>query len=271
MKTKALIALASLASLTAMPASADTQAASMATAPESLYVRYSGSLLMIPVANISINAVWPDQTYSATATFQSGGLLAWFDDTNIEAGVSGYVREEGLDPWRYQHLNHASGKGRVVAVNFVDGMAVPDINPPFGSMGDPAATDEERTGAMDPISGILNMMLSAPLTANGEPCSGRVPIFDGRARYNLRLENGGMDSVNTRAWSGEALVCRAYVEPISGYETGDRPSEEDTRRPVVMWLAPQGDIWVPVRYRANTRIGNLTISATHLQVGARPE
>lgn len=111
------------------------------------------------------------------------------------------------------------------------------------------------------------MMLTAPMTANGEPCSGRVPIFDGRARYNLRLENGGMSTVSTRAYSGDALVCRAYVEPISGYEEGKRPTEDDTRRPVTMWLAQHGDIWVPVRYRANTRIGNLTINATHLRVG----
>lgn len=266
MRLKALLALTALAVMPALPASADT-GTRLAAPPESLFVQYSGSYLMIPVANISINAVWPGETYSATATFQSGGLLRWFDDTNIEAGVSGYVRDNELDPWRYQHLNHASGKGRIVAVNFVEGMAVPDINPPFGSMGDPAASDEDRTGAIDPISGILNMMLTAPMTANGEPCSGSVPIFDGRARYNLRLENGGMGSVSTRAYSGEALVCRAYVEPISGYEEGKRPTEEDTNRPVVMWLAPQGDMWVPVRYRANTRIGNLTISATHLRVG----
>ncbi|MGY6660736.1 MAG: DUF3108 domain-containing protein [Glycocaulis sp.] len=266
MRLKALLAMTALAVLPALPASADT-GTRLAAPPESLFVQYSGSLLLIPVANISINAVWPGDTYSATATFQSGGLLRWFDDTNIEAGVSGYVREDGLDPWRYQHLNHASGKGRIVAVNFVEGMAVPDINPPFGSMGDPAASDEDRTGAIDPISGILNMMLTAPMTANGEPCSGSVPIFDGRARYNLRLENGGMGNVNTRAWSGEALVCRAYVEPISGYEEGKRPTEEDTSRPVTMWLAQHGDVWVPVRYRANTRIGNLTINATHLRVG----
>lgn len=266
MQVKAILALAALVTLPALPASADT-GDRLAPAPESLFVQYSGSLLLIPVANISINAVWPGETYSATATFQSGGLLRWFDDTNIEAGVSGYVREDGLDPWRYQHLNHASGKGRIVGVDFVQGMAVPDINPPFGSMGDPAASDEDRTGAIDPISGILNMMLTAPMTANGEPCSGRVPIFDGRARYNLRLENGGMSTVSTRAYSGDALVCRAYVEPISGYEEGKRPTEDDTRRPVTMWLAQHGDIWVPVRYRANTRIGNLTINATHLRVG----
>ncbi|MCH8521024.1 DUF3108 domain-containing protein [Glycocaulis sp.] len=257
----------------ALPASADNNAvtradngARMSAPPAGLVVQYSGSLFMIPVANIAISAVWPGETYSATAVFQSGGLLRWFDDTNIEAGVSGYVQENELAPWRYQHLNHASGKGRIVGIDFVEGRAVPDVEPPFGSMGDPPASDEEREGAVDPISGILSMMLAAPATANGNICSGRVPIFDGRARYNLRLENGGMSDVSTRAYRGEAMVCRAYVEPISGYEDGKRPTEDDTARPVTMWLAPIEGLWVPVRYRANTRIGNLTINAVRLSV-----
>lgn len=273
MKMKLAAALMVAVALPAMPASAlNTNRTtvdvrdSMAPPPAGLVVQYSGSLLMIPVANIAINAVWPGETYSATATFQSGGLLRWFDDTNIEAGVSGYVHGDALVPWRYQHLNHASGKGRIVGIDFVDGRAVPDVNPPFGSMGDPPASDEDREGAVDPISGILSMMLAAPITANGEPCNGSVPIFDGRARYNLRLENGGMSDVSTRAYRGEALVCRAYVEPISGYEEGKRPTEDDTRRPVTMWLAPVEGMWVPVRYRANTRIGNLTINAINLSV-----
>lgn len=257
----------------AISASADNDAgtrldngARMGTPPAGLVVQYSGSLFMIPVANIAINAVWPGETYSATAVFQSGGLLRWFDDTNIEAGVSGYMQETELVPWRYQHFNHASGTNRIVGIDFEDGRAVPDVNPPFGSMGDPPASDEDREGAIDPISGILSMMLATPATANGDICVGSVPIFDGRARYNLRLENGGMSEVSTRAYRGEAMICRAYVEPISGYEEGKRPTEEDTARPVTMWLAPMEGLWVPVRYRANTRIGNITISAVRLSV-----
>lgn len=266
MRLKALCAIAALMALPVLPASAETDR-QISAPPESLFVQYSGSLYLIPIANISINAVWPGETYSATAIFQSGGLLRWFDDTNIEAGVSGYLRETGLDPWHYQHLNHASGKNRVVQINFIDGVATPDVNPPFGSTGNPPASEEELTGAQDPISGILNMMLAAPMTANGQPCSGRVPIYDGRKRYDLRLENQGMSDVSTRAYRGTALVCHAFIEPISGYDEGDRPTEEDTQTPIVMWLAEHDGIWVPVRYRASTRIGNLTISATHLRVG----
>lgn len=235
--------------------------------PSQITVSYSGALYFLPVADIGLNVVYPDDTYSASATFQSAGLLRWFDDTNIEAGVSGYRTGRELQPWRYEHLNHASGTGRTVGIDFINGIAEPDINPPFGSMGEPPASETERTGAMDPISVIMGMMLGMPFDGTSDSvCEGRLPVFDGKARYDLRFENDGIESVRSRAWRGDAVVCRAYIEPINGYDPGDRPSEEETRRPVTMWLAPIEGVHVPVRFRAKTDIGNINIHAQSLSV-----
>lgn len=234
--------------------------------PEHLYVRYSGSVLILKVANISLTAGFNDGVYSAAATFESGGLLRWFDDTNIEATSNGYRQPDALRPYRYEHVNHASNKGRVVGINFEDTVAQPDVQPPFGSMGEPPASDEERAGALDPISTLLSLMTALPSDENGV-CEGRLPVFDGKARYDLRLNNLGPDDVRTRAWSGEAIRCQAFIEPISGYDEGDRPDEEETRRPVTIWLAPVDGVHVPVRFRAQTQIGAITVQATQLYAG----
>jgi len=255
-------AIAALA-MAALPATADAQSVEP---PEHLYVQYSGSVLILKVANISLSAGFNDGVYSAGATFESGGLLRWFDDTNIEATSNGYRQPEGLSPYRYEHINHASNKGRVVGINFDEGVAMPDVQPPFGSMGEPPASDEERTGALDPISTLLSLMTGLPNDEHGV-CEGRLPVFDGKARYNLRLNNLGLDDVRTRAWSGEAIRCQAFIEPISGYDDGDRPDEDETRRPVTIWLAPVNGVNVPVRFRAQTQIGAITIQATQLYAG----
>jgi hypothetical protein len=271
-KTAAATALAALAlsgaAAGAANISAPVPARGFDSPPERLLVQYSGSVLFIRAADIGISAEYPNNgtTYAATATFQSAGLLRWFDDTDIQAGVSGYVNSGGLQPWRYSHFNHASGTGRTVGIDFPDGVAMPDIDPPFGSMGEPPATDEERDGALDPITTILGLMLGMPDPANGV-CEGRLPVFDGKARYDLRLVNAGMDSIRTRAWRGEALLCQAYMEPISGYDEGKRPTASDTHRPVSIWLAEIDGVHVPVRFQTGTRIGNITISAVNVEVG----
>lgn len=264
MTKTALLALTLTSSFAVTATNAEAQ---ITPAPEQLYVEYTGSVLFLKVADISLSAAFTDETYSAAATFQSAGLLSWFDDTDIEASTSGYRVEAGLTPYRYEHTNHASNKGRVVGIDFEDGTAMPDVQPPFGSMGDPAATDEERAGALDPVSALLQIVTAIPSGETGR-CEGRVPVFDGKARYNLRLNNAGMDTVRTRGWRGEALRCQAFIEPISGYDEGDRPSEDDTNRPVTIWLADIEDVLVPVRFRAQTELGSINVVASRVYAGA---
>ncbi len=255
-----LIALFS-AGLFAAPAASDD--ADQLPGPEfgQLYVEYVGSVYFLNVADITINARIGEADYSAAASFQSAGLLRWFDDTDIQATTVGYVNGEGLEPWRYEHTNFASNKGRVVGIDFREGLASPDVNPPFGSMGEPPASDEERQGALDPITVLLNMVLSLNFEEEGETCNGRLPVFDGKARYDLRFVTVGPDDVRTRAFRGEALRCQAFLEPVSGYDDGDRPTEDETRRPVTIWLAPIDGVHVPVRFRASTQIGDINIQA----------
>tara|TARA_R110000868_G_scaffold53744_6_gene168613 strand:+ start:9226 stop:10098 length:873 start_codon:yes stop_codon:yes gene_type:complete len=241
---------------------ADAAAATRAPGLHGMTVEYSGSVLIFQVANIVINSEFAADTYQASARFTTAGLAALFSDADIEAGVSGYRDGTSLQPYHYSHLNHASSKNRVVAIDFPDGVATPDINPPFGNMGEPPATDAERAGALDPISTLLAMGLGA-VSSGSSHCDGRIPVFDGRARYNLRFEDGGRKDVRTRAWSGEALICRAYYEPVSGYEADEFPTPDDIADPIDFWLAPVngGEYYVPIKIRTNAGFGGATISA----------
>lgn len=242
-----------------------TDAAS-GSSPIGITIQYSGSVMIFQVADIVVNGRFARDDYSASARLTMAGLAALFSDADIEAGVSGYRHGAQLQPWRYSHLNHASSKNRVVGIDFPDGVATPDIDPPFGNMGEPPANADERRGAVDPLSTLLSIGLGA--AANGESlCEGRLPVFDGRARYNLRFEDGGTDRVRTRAWSGDAQVCHAYYEPISGYEADEFPDEETISHPITFWFAPlhDGDIYIPVRIRTNAGFGGVTVSARSIQ------
>lgn len=253
-------------SCSALASADDAALADSAAANQGVTVQYAGSVMVFQVANIVVSGQFANDTYQASARFTAAGLAALFTDADIEAGVSGYRDGGALRPWHYSHLNHASSKNRVVAIDFPDGIATPDISPPFGSMGEPPATDAERAGAADPLSTLLAMGLGA--VARGEShCAGTLPVFDGRARYNLRFEDGGSDRVRTRAWSGNALVCHAYYEPISGYEVDEFPSEDDVSRPITFWMAPVhgGDMHVPVRIRTNAGFGGVTVVARSIE------
>lgn len=234
--------------------------------PMNINISYSGSVIIFRVANIQLSGQIGNENYGATARFTTAGLAALFSDADIEAGISGYS-DGGLRPWRYEHLNHSSGSGRIVGIDFPEGIATPDVVPPFGSMGEPPANEAQRNGAVDPVSAILRLGLRQS-SEPGELCSGRIPVFDGKARYDLRLEVAGANDIRTRAWRGEAVRCHAYYEPVAGYDPEDMPSESDIADPVVLWLAPfnGGGIHLPVRIRTNSGFGAVTIEARSISV-----
>ena len=142
---KAMILAMGLAMAThASPVGADDAAPTPAA--QGVTVQYAGSVMIFQVANIVISSNFNADTYQASARFTAAGLAALFTDADIEAGVSGYRTGPNLQPYRYSHLNHASSKNRTVGIDFPEGVATPDINPPFGNMGEPPASAEERAG-----------------------------------------------------------------------------------------------------------------------------
>tara|TARA_R110002073_G_scaffold328354_2_gene509546 strand:+ start:2270 stop:3091 length:822 start_codon:yes stop_codon:yes gene_type:complete len=264
-------ALALGASLSASAVADDAGAPVSQASATQFSAVYSGSVLIFQVADITVSGRVADESYSANARFRAAGLAALFTDADIEAEVSGYNGATGLRPWQYRHLNHASSKNRVIEINFPDGVAEPNINPPFGSMGEPPASTAQRTNAIDPLTGMF--ALATSFAGNdGAPCQGRIPVFDGKARYNLRLESHGTDRVRNRAFRGDALVCHAYYEPIAGYDPEDQPTERDIADPVVLWLAPyqDGSVYFPVRIRANAGFGGVTVEARSVEISTAP-
>lgn len=246
--------------------SLSTAALAQDEAPQTtdLYLEYSGSVLVFQIAELILNARVSEVDYTAAASFRSAGLLSWFDDTDIRASAVGYIESDGMQPYRYEHTNLASSKGRVVGIDFPEGVATPNVTPAFGSMGEPPASEVERTGAADPVSVLLSLTVDA--LRGFEACEGTREVFDGKARYNLRFESSGADNVSTRAYSGRAEHCRAFMDPISGYDLDDRPTPEEVSKPVHIWLAEFNGHTVPVKFRANTQVGNITVTASRISV-----
>ncbi len=232
----------------------------------SVEARYSSSVLIFKVGEITLRAHRAPDSYSASTEIGAAGLAALFTDFDIRAEVSG-VFEAGLPvPGRYAHIERTGRKVRAVDVAFEDRLAVSTAEPPFGSLGEPPASDSERTGVLDPMTAVF--FLSEAINASGSPvCDGSIPVFDGKQRYDLRLESAGLERVRTRGWRGEARVCRIWYEPISGYDSEDYPSEDELAHPLTVWLAPlfDGEAHIPVRLHTRAGFGGITIEAQEVR------
>jgi hypothetical protein len=79
-----------------------------------------------------------------------------------------------------------------------------------------------------------------------DACHGGVAVFDGRMRYDLKLDFKRMETVRAeRGYRGPVVVCALYFSPVAGYIPD---------RPVIKYLAAQRNIEIALAPLAGTRI-----------------
>lgn len=188
--------------------------------------------------------------YAVYADAKSSGLAALLKKMEIWAVTKGRYYHSGLRPdWHVQQ--NTDKKNRRVEMNYDRPAAKVDVAivPRLGSQGVPPATARERYTANDTLSGIVHLMMMGT-KVDGQLCTGRVPFFDSKQYYNLRLERVGTKRVKFDGKKRETIHCRAYYEPIAGYDPEDLPSEEEAAEPVNVYFKyyEEAGVHIPVRF-----------------------
>jgi len=269
-----LVAATSLvlaSSVAGEPASSADIPADNVSGARMITARYSSSVLVFRVGDISLSAQIDPGHYAANTVVEAAGLAALFTDFDIHADVEGLRTAVSVAPLRYTHVERTGSKIRAVDIAFENRIASAQATPPFGSLGVPPATPAQLEGVIDPISAIF-LLSQARVGGEGAVCSGSLPVFDGKARYNLRLEAGESRNIRTPAWRGEALLCHAWYEPIAGYDPEDYPTPAELRYPLDIWLAhfPEHGFYLPVRLHTRAGFGGVTIQVAELDIRVAP-
>jgi len=223
-----------------------------ATTPDDTQIRMKmkGYVFGLRIIKSDYIARFDDTDYVAYADVKSSGLAALLKKMEIWAVTKGSYDRNGLRPeWHVQQ--NTDKKNRRVEMNYDRSAAKVnvDIVPPLGSQGIPPASPTERYTANDTISGILQLMMMGTKT-EGELCQGRVPFFDSKQHYNLRMERVGTKRVKFDGGKDDTIHCRAYYESVSGYDPEDLPSEEEAAEPVNVYFKyyEEAGVHIPVRF-----------------------
>jgi uncharacterized protein DUF3108 len=127
-------------------------------------------------------------------------------------------------------------------------------------------TPEHLKGVLDPLSAILVLThVDAP-----SPCGRKVPIFDGKQRFDIDLKYARTEPVAGQP-NEMAIVCRVKYTPIGGY----RPTEEtmalasSKEIEIAFRPVPQAKLMLPQSIVIPTVIGRAEL--TLVQVGIKTE
>ena len=247
-----------------------------ASAQGRLDAHYEATLSGIPVGTGAWTIEISDDQFSASASGGTAGLLKAFSGGSGTGAAQGRVVNGYPLATNYSASTTTSKKTEAIHMVLSNGNIREygiEPEPPVDPDRLPI-TEAHRRGVFDPMTG---SMLRAPGTVDPlspEVCRTGAAVFDGRMRYDLKLDFKRMEMVRAeRGYHGPALVCAVYFSPVAGYIPD---------RPVIKYLAAQRNIeiafvpvagtriLVPFRMRIPTPLGPATLEAIQFITQATP-
>lgn len=277
-----------IAALAAAPVRAQVQAQVQAQAvqiqppaqgPSSggkLEAKYEASLAGIPVGKGAWAIDISDDQYSAAASGGTAGLLKAFAGGSGSGQSTGRVVAGTLVPSNYTATTTSSKKSETIRMLITPGY-IKDYSiepePPVDPERIPV-TDAHRRNVIDPMTGSLMRVPGTGELMAPDSCRTGTSIFDGRMRYDLKLDYKRMESVKAeKGYHGPAIVCAIYFTPIAGY-VPDRAAIKylAAQRNMEVWLVPIAGtrVLVPYRMTVPTPLGTAMLEATEFVTSAAP-
>lgn len=250
--------------------------AAPAAAQGKLEAEYEASLAGIPVGRGAWNVEIGDDSYAAAASGGTTGLLKTIANGSGTGAAQGRVVGGALVPQTYQASTTTSKKSESIHITLSGGNVKEfgiEPQPPVDADRIPV-TDAHKKGVYDPMTSSLLRVPGNGEVLSPDACHTGAAVFDGRMRYDLKLDFKRMETVKAdKGYHGPAVVCAVYFTPVAGYIPD---------RPVIKYLAGQRNIeiafapipgtriLVPFRMVIPTPLGTAMLEATSFVTQATP-
>lgn len=242
--------------------------ADVAQAQGRVDAQYEVTLAGIPIGRGTWVVDIADEQYSALAQGKTTGLIAMMSTGEGSGGSQGRVVKGQLVPSFYSITMTTNKKNELLKIGLVNGNVKEfkiEPEPPINPERIPI-TDAHKRGVVDPMTGSLVRVPGTGDPVSPEACSQGQSVFDGRMRYDLKLEYKRMETVKVeKGYQGPAVVCTIMFTPIAGY-VPDRAAIKYliAQRHMEAWFVPilGTRVLMPYKVVIPTPIGTGMLQAT---------
>lgn len=243
-----------------LPASAETLGAR--------YEIYTGGFKAL---SIEARAVVSDHTYDVEAGLKTLGVIDWILRFTQKLEVRGRIGA-ATTPLLYLTDGTFFGNRRSTRLDYREDGRIEAVLHPAQDDDRPPVPDDMKLGSIDPISAFIALNRAAAET--GRPCNGKVPVFDGRRRFNLVLEEDGLGVVEPShhtVFSGAAVRCKVQMERLAGFQPNPQFNTKAPRISI-LYVARFGDgaLWLPVRLESDSSFGYVVGHLVEVDAPVRP-
>jgi hypothetical protein len=245
-----------------------TAAPTRAFAQGRLDAQYEATLAGVTVGRGTWAIEVTDDQYAAVAQGGTAGLLKTFSQGSGNGSAQGRVVNGALVAGSYQAQTTTGKKSEQIHITLANGNVKEfgiEPEPPVDPDRVPV-TDAHKRGVLDPMTASLLRVPGNGELLSPEACRAGAPVFDGRMRYDLKLDFKRMENVKAeKGYRGPAVVCAIYFTPLAGY-IPDRPAIKylASARNMEIVLVPIAGtrILVPFRIVIPTSFGTAMLEAT---------
>ena len=197
--------------------------------------------------------------YVIQGDFETAGLGAIFANVANRSETRGREVAGVPKPQVFDSETDRNGALQHLRVAYLpDGTPNGSVTPPPKEPVTPVSFNE-LAGTVDNLTAYF---LLERQVARGGSCNLKVPVFDGRHRYDLQFSDAGQHELSPaegQNFRGPTLACRMARREIGGFYV-DKSHEEGASAGTI-WYAQlmPGDLAVPVRMAMDTEIGNVAL------------
>ena len=224
--------------------------------PRGIDLVYAVHIGGIHTVDLRIRLTLSADSYKVELSSHIDGLVRYLLPWSLRVESKGRLAGENLVPELAHTESSWRGKRRWRTLEYKDGRpVVVSVEPKRKTPPIPA---EHLFGSVDVATAILTVARAVP---SERSCSIRVPIFDGRRRFDAVIEAHGEDELprsSRSAYSGKADVCDLAIEILHGRrKKTDYGGLAGGEKTMTFWFARlfDGVNPLPVRVQLDTDLG----------------
>lgn len=235
--------------------------------PSDISARYRLVFNGFEVGTYDFHSKMTGNTYQASSDTKISALFGAFKWKGSIAGSGTLDRQP--HPASYD-MNYKSNSKRYQVKLVFDGNKVASVTLQPNKLPSPEAVKlkpEHMKDVYDPMS----VLMAISNTSAAEACNRTIPVFDGKARYDLKLSPKGREPVRDKRPTGqptELLVCRVKYLPIAGHKPKDfeKPWVEYGNIEIALRPIPSAGVFIPYRIKVPTTIGAAEVVANEINI-----
>jgi hypothetical protein len=193
------------------------------------------------------------------------GAFTWSGETRS----FGLIVNQAPQPASFTFDFQSNLRAGSTKLGFSDGVVtnITNLPPTVPTVPTIPVREHHLKGVVDPLSAIMMLSGAAP----ADPCDRRIPIFDGKERFDLVLSRKGEMRVTEQAPSGQpdvAYVCRVRYLPIAGHKIDGETKFMAANDAIEVALrpVPSANVFVPYQINIPTMAGAASITSKRVEI-----